>query len=71
MRKEGYIKWYIFEKGYGSLIAEINGQKINIFINYTQFKNTFSRFEEGDLVEFDLIYTSEGRPKATNIYYKK
>jgi cold shock CspA family protein len=71
LKKEGFVKWYSFENGYGFITTEIDGKETDVFLHFSELKNTFSRLEEGDLLEFELAYISEGRPKATNIYLKK
>ncbi len=67
MKSEGIVKWYDFEKGYGFATAEINNQKTDVLIHFSELKEgPFVQMEEGDLLEFDLIYKNS-KPFASQI----
>lgn len=57
-RKEGRVKWFNEEKGFGFI--ERNGEK-DIFIHYKEIASKGRRsLLEGQLVSFDIGETSRG-----------
>lgn len=68
MKREGIVKWYKDEKGYGRIM--LNGEEDNhVFVHFSsilpdreRFPNEFRFLKQGQTVSFDLIE----RPDATD-----
>jgi CspA family cold shock protein len=66
MKQKGYVKWYDFENGYGFVTTNTGDKEMDVFIHFSELQNTFLRLDEGDLIEFELVYIQD-RPKAIDI----
>lgn len=61
MKREGIVKWYKNEKGYGRIM--LNGEEDNhVFVHFSsilqdkeRFPNAFRFLKQGQKVSFDLI----------------
>lgn len=62
--KEGTIKWFNSEKGFGFI--EIEGEK-DVFVHFSAIKGDgFKSLQEGQKVSFDVVEGSRG-PQADNV----
>lgn len=63
--KEGTVKWFDAEKGYG-FISPKSGEK-DVFLHVSDLHDSgYMEIEQGDLVEFETETTSKGT-RAVNI----
>ncbi|MCA9912928.1 MAG: cold shock domain-containing protein [Anaerolineae bacterium] len=57
-RKQGTVKWFIAEKGYG-FIAQEDGN--DLFVHYSEIQgNGYRTLEEGAQVEFEVTQGRKG-----------
>jgi len=62
--KQGNVKWFSAEKGYGFI--EVEGEK-DVFVHYSQIQEEgFKNLEDGQQVEFEVVEGSRG-PQASNV----
>ncbi len=62
--KQGTIKWFNNQKGYGFI--EVEGEN-DVFVHYSAIqKEGFKTLEEGQKVEFEVIEGNRG-PQAANV----
>ena len=62
--KQGTIKWFNNQKGYGFI--EVEGEN-DVFVHYSAIQNEgFKSLEEGQRVEFEVIEGNRG-PQAANV----
>ncbi len=62
--KQGTVKWFSAEKGYGFI--EVEGEK-DVFVHYSQIQEDgFKTLEDGQEVEFEVVEGSRG-PQANNV----
>ncbi|MDF2879758.1 MAG: cold-shock DNA-binding protein family [Clostridiaceae bacterium] len=63
--KNGVVKWFNKEKGYGFITVEGEG---DIFVHYSAIKEEGNRknLEEGENVQLDVVEGDKG-PQASNV----
>ncbi|PKM83947.1 MAG: cold-shock protein [Firmicutes bacterium HGW-Firmicutes-13] len=62
--KQGIVKWFNNQKGYGFI--EVEGEK-DVFVHYSAIKEEgFKSLEEGERVGFDVVDGDRG-PQASNV----
>ncbi|MBO5560786.1 MAG: cold-shock protein [Firmicutes bacterium] len=62
--KQGIVKWFNADKGYGFLSVE--GEK-DVFVHFSAINSEgYKTLEEGQKVEFDLVDGPKG-PMAANV----
>lgn len=63
--KEGTVKWFNSEKGYGFI--EVPGEK-DVFVHFKaiQSNDTHKNLEEGERVQFEIEQGPKG-PQAANV----
>ena len=62
--KQGTVKWFNEEKGFGFI--EVEGEK-DIFVHFSSIKKDgFKTLKEGDKVEFEVEDGARG-PQAANV----
>lgn len=62
--KQGTVKWFNNQKGYGFI--EVEGEN-DVFVHYSAIqKEGFKTLEEGQKVEFEVIEGNRG-PQAANV----
>ena len=62
--KNGTVKWFNAEKGYGFLEQDGGG---DVFVHYSAIQTEgFKTLEEGQEVEFDVVQGARG-PQASNV----
>ena len=62
--KQGTVKWFNEEKGFGFIAAE--GEK-DVFVHFSSIqKDGFKTLKEGDKVEFEVEDGARG-PQAANV----
>ncbi len=62
--KQGTVKWFNNQKGYGFI--EVEGEK-DVFVHFSAIeKEGFKSLEEGQRVEFEVIEGDRG-PQAANV----
>lgn len=62
---EGFVKWYISEKGYGMITPYKGGP--DVFVHYSAILITgYKTFEGGERVSFDYEHGTRG-PQASNV----
>lgn len=65
MPREGTVKWFDNEKGYGFI--ELEGSEDDAFVHHSDIQmQGFATLSEGQRVSFELTETEKG-PKATNV----
>ena len=61
----GKVAWFNNTKGFGFLKPEV-GQ--DVFVHYSAIQlEGYKSLKEGDIVEFDIIMGSTGKPQADNV----
>ena len=63
MKEKGKVKFFNAEKGFGFITPELPGD--DIFVHVTQLEGVV--IEEGDIVEYDIVYGRKDMPMAGNI----
>ena len=62
--KQGNVKWFSAEKGYGFI--EVEGEK-DVFVHFSQIQEDgFKTLEDGQRVEFEVVEGNRG-PQASNV----
>ena len=62
--KQGNVKWFSAEKGYGFI--EVEGEK-DVFVHFSQIQEDgFKTLEDGQRVEFEVVEGNRG-PQAANV----
>ena len=62
--KQGTVKWFNAEKGFGFI--EIEGEN-DVFVHFSAIKQEgYKSLEEGQEVEFEIVEGDRG-PQATNV----
>ena len=57
--KQGIVKWFDKDKGYGFILNENENE--DIFVHYSQIQiKGFKDLNQGDIVKFDLVETDKG-----------
>ncbi len=63
--KEGTVKWFDAEKGYGFISPKDGGK--DIFLHISDLRESgYLEIEQGDFVEFEVAVTDKGT-RAVNI----
>jgi CspA family cold shock protein len=64
--KEGKVKWFDLEKGFGFISAF--GQEEDVFLHITDLKASgYESVEKGELIEFEEKLGKNGKTRAKNI----
>ncbi len=67
-RKTGVVKWFNNKKGFG-FIAQESGQ--DVFVHHSSIVGSgFKTFNEGEVVDFEVIQSDKGL-KAQNVQRKQ
>lgn len=62
---EGFVKWFISEKGYGMITPYDGGP--DVFVHYSTIQMTgYKYFDGGERVSFDLVHGTKG-PHASRV----
>lgn len=62
--KQGKVKWFNTEKGYGFI--EVEGEN-DVFVHFSAIQGEgFKTLEEGQQVEFEVVQGNRG-PQAANV----
>lgn len=62
--KQGTVKWFNAEKGFGFI--EVEGEN-DVFVHFSAIQGDgFKSLEEGQKVEFEVVEGNRG-PQATNV----
>ena len=62
--KQGIVKWFNAEKGFGFISVE--GEN-DVFVHFSSIQTEgFKTFEEGQSVEFEIVQGARG-PQASNV----
>lgn len=62
--KEGIVKWFNAEKGFGFISTEDEG---DVFVHFSAIQSDgYKTLEEGQKVEFDIVEGAKG-PQAANV----
>lgn len=62
--KQGTVKWFNTEKGFGFITVE---DEADVFVHFTAIQGEgFKNLEEGQKVEFDIVEGNRG-PQAANV----
>jgi CspA family cold shock protein len=65
MRKNGTVKWFNDQKGFGFI--SLDDESTEIFVHHTAIQGDgFKSLSEGEKVEFDVVEDPKG-PKAENV----
>jgi cold shock protein len=75
----GQVRWFDAKLGYGFIISpeckellKLDGKPMDVFAHYTKVQmEGFRKLEEGEIVSYDLIWSSDGKPQAENIVKQK
>jgi CspA family cold shock protein len=63
--KQGMVKWFSQEKGYGFIIPDEGGE--DLFVHYTSIEGSgFRGLEEGERVSYEVGQGRKG-PQAQNV----
>jgi CspA family cold shock protein len=63
--KQGMVKWFSQEKGYGFIIPDEGGEEL--FVHYTSIEGSgFRGLEEGERVSYEVGQGRKG-PQAQNV----
>ncbi len=62
--KEGTVKWFNAEKGFGFISTEDEG---DVFVHFSAIQSDgYKTLEEGQKVEFEIVEGAKG-PQAANV----
>ncbi len=69
---QAVCKWFDAKKGYGFLITpevtDDEGKTRDVFVHWTKIKmEGFKKLEQGETVDFDLVWSEDGKPQADNV----
>ncbi|MCA1688334.1 MAG: cold shock domain-containing protein [Actinobacteria bacterium] len=64
MAREGMVKWFNREEGYGCITPDEGGE--DLFFSYSAIENGFGNLEQGERVAYEVIEGWRG-PEAENI----
>lgn len=69
---EGTVKWFDAKKGYGFIqspeLLDDNAEQQDIFVHFTKIQmDGFRKVEEGEVVDFELVWDEKNRPQATDV----
>lgn len=69
---QGVCKWFDAKKGYGFVITpevtDDGGKTRDVFVHWTKIKmEGFKKLEQGETVEFDLVWSDDQKPQAENV----
>lgn len=69
---QGVCKWFDAKKGFGFLITpevtDDEGKTRDVFVHWTKIQmDGFKKIEQGETVEFDLVWSEQGKPQAENV----
>lgn len=69
---QGVCKWFDAKKGYGFVITpevtDDEGKTRDVFVHWTKIKmEGFKKLEQGETVEFDLVWSDDQKPQAENV----
>lgn len=69
---QAVCKWFDAKKGYGFLITpdvtDDEGKTRDVFVHWTKIKmEGFKKLEQGETVDFDLVWSENGKPQAENV----
>lgn len=66
MMKEGKVKWFDIERGYGFISPFDKGE--DIFLHITDIQESgYEKIEKGEFVEFEEKVGKNGKTRAKNI----
>ena len=62
--KQGIVKWFNAEKGFGFISVEVEN---DVFVHFSSIQTEgFKTLEEGQSVEFEIVQGARG-PQASNV----
>lgn len=62
--KQGTVKWFNAEKGFGFISTEDGN---DVFVHFSAIQSEgYKTLDEGQKVEFDIVYGAKG-PQAANV----
>jgi cold shock protein len=66
MKKEGKVKWFDQDRGYGFIRPFKKGP--DVFVHITDVKESgYENLDKGDFVEYELQQGNDGKDRATEI----
>lgn len=69
---QAVCKWFDAKKGFGFLVSpeitDAEGTIKDVFVHWTKITGEgFKKLEQGEAVEFDLVWSDDGKPQAENV----